>query len=56
VTDDRYMDTPLVQAIIEKGGDAYTRYWVDGSPLNRLGAPEDLRGIHLCHLPNDQVR
>jgi NAD(P)-dependent dehydrogenase (short-subunit alcohol dehydrogenase family) len=39
-----YMNTPLVQAIIEKGGDAYTRYWRDGSPLNRLGQPNELRG------------
>jgi NAD(P)-dependent dehydrogenase (short-subunit alcohol dehydrogenase family) len=39
-----YMNTPLLQAIIEKGGDSYTRYWRDGSPLNRLGQPNELRG------------
>jgi len=38
------MNTPLVQAIIAKGGDEYTRYWKDGSPMNKLGQPEDLRG------------
>src|SRR5271169_5460114 len=32
----RYMNTPLVQAIIEKGGEEYTRYWKDGSPMSRL--------------------
>jgi len=40
----RYMNTPLVQAIIAKGGDEYTRYWKEGSPMNKLGQPEDLRG------------
>jgi NAD(P)-dependent dehydrogenase (short-subunit alcohol dehydrogenase family) len=39
-----YMNTPLVQAIIAKGGEEYTRYWKDGSPMGRLGEPEDLRG------------
>jgi NAD(P)-dependent dehydrogenase (short-subunit alcohol dehydrogenase family) len=39
------MNTPLVQAIIAKGGKEYTKYWKDGSPMNRLGEPEDLRGI-----------
>ena len=42
--DVRYMNTPLVQAIIAKGGKEYTRYWKDGSPMGRLGEPEDLRG------------
>ncbi len=40
-----YMNTPLLQAIIAKGGEEYTRYWKDGSPMNRLGQPEDLRGM-----------
>ena len=40
----RYMNTPLVQAIIAKGGEEYTRYWKDGSPMGKLGQPEDLRG------------
>ena len=44
------MNTPLVQAIIAKGGDEYTRYWKDGSPMNRLGQPEELRGIPLQSL------
>jgi hypothetical protein len=39
------MNTPLVQAIIAKGGKEYTQYWKDGSPMNKLGEPEDLRGI-----------
>jgi hypothetical protein len=39
------MNTPLVQAIIAKGGKEYTKYWKDGSPMSRLGEPEDLRGI-----------
>ena len=40
----RYMNTPLVQAIIAKGGEEYTRHWKDGSPMGKLGQPEDLRG------------
>ena len=44
-TESRYMDTPLVQAIIAEGGEEYTRYWKDGSPMNRLGQPEDLQGL-----------
>lgn len=44
------MNTPLVQAIIAKGGDEYTKYWKDGSPMNRLGQPEELRGIPLQSL------
>ena len=39
------MNTPLVQAIIAKGGEEYTRYWKDGSPMGKLGQPEDLRGL-----------
>lgn len=41
----RYMNTPLVQSIIAKGGKEYTQYWKDGSPMGKLGEPEDLRGI-----------
>jgi NAD(P)-dependent dehydrogenase (short-subunit alcohol dehydrogenase family) len=41
------MNTPLVQAIIAKGGKEYTQYWKDGSPMGKLGEPEDLRGIPL---------
>jgi hypothetical protein len=47
----RYMNTPLVQAIIAKGGEEYTRYWKDGSPMGRLGQPEDLRGLLPLTLP-----
>jgi D-arabinitol 2-dehydrogenase len=43
----RYMNTPLVQSIIAKGGKEYTQYWKDGSPMGKLGEPEDLRGIPL---------
>jgi hypothetical protein len=46
------MNTPMVQAVIAKGGEEYTRYWKDGAAMNRIGQPEDLRGIHLSEQSN----
>ena len=49
-----FMRTPLTRKRLETPGDEAVKKWLSGTPMNRIGVPEELAGLAL-YLASDMA-